>query len=133
MSLGLVKKLCCSTVWSLAGFKYAVTHEMSFRLEVILAIALTPLAFLLAIDLNQLLLLIFSLYAVLIVELINTAIEATVDRIGMERNELSKHAKDAGSAAVFLSILLAVLVWGSIIGSYTVTKIDLFHYFYVDS
>jgi diacylglycerol kinase (ATP) len=116
--MSLTKKLWCSTRWSLSGLKYAVTHEMSFRLEIMLAIALTPLAFLLAIDLNQLLLLIFSLYAVLIVELINTAIEATVDRFGPERNELSKHAKDAGSAAVFLSILLAAIVWGSIIWSY---------------
>lgn len=115
--MGLVKKLWLSTLWSLSGIKYAVIHEISFRLETILVVTLTPITFLLASDLNQLLLLIVSLYLVLIVELINTAIEATVDRIGHEQSELSKHAKDVGSAAVFISILLAGLVWGSIIWS----------------
>jgi len=116
MNIG--EKLYYSTLWSLAGLKYAITHELSFKLEAIVAVILTPLAFFLAVDLNQLLLLLLSLYIVLIVELINSAIEATVDRIGPERNALSKNAKDLGSAAVFLSILLAGLVWGSVLWAY---------------
>lgn len=113
----VVKKLWHSILWSLSGLKYAIRHELSFRLETILVVILTPLAFLFALDLNQLLLLLLSSYIVLIVELINTAIEATVDRVSTEHSDLSKHAKDVGSAAVFLSILLAILVWGSIIWS----------------
>ncbi len=58
--------------------------------------------------------LIFSVFLVLIVELINTAIEATVDRIGAEQHVLAKHAKDTASAAVFISVIFAAIVWGSI-------------------
>lgn len=117
----IYKKIWLSTKWSLAGLKYAFKHELAFRLEIILAVILSPIAFYLAADLNQLLLLLFSLYAILIVELINTAIEATVDRVGLEHHILSKHAKDAGSAAVFLSILLLGLVWGMVLWSNIVT------------
>lgn len=115
--MNLIKKLYNSTLWSLSGLKHAAKNECSFKLELIAVVALTPLAFFLALDLTQLLLLLLSLYNVLVIELINTAIEATVDRIGTERNDLSKTAKDAGSAAVFISIMIVVLVWGAVIWS----------------
>ena len=107
----MCKKLWNSTKWSLAGFRYAFNNELSFKLEFLLFMLLTPIAIFLAADVNQLFFLLSSCYTVLIVELINTAIEVIVDRIGLEHNELSKHAKDVGSAAVFLSIIFMLLVW----------------------
>lgn len=109
--MNLCKKLCNSTKWSFEGLIYTFKFETAFKIELIVVLALSPIAFFLAKDLNQLLFLLISLYAVLIVELINTAIEAVVDRIGLDHHALSKSAKDAGSAAVFLSILLAAFVW----------------------
>ncbi len=113
--MNIIKKLCNSTLWSLSGLKHAVKNELSFKLEIVATLILTPLAYLLAFDLTQLLLLLLSLYNVLIIELINTAIEATINRTGIEHNELSKIAKDTGSAAVFLSILIVAVVWGAIL------------------
>lgn len=85
--------------------------EAAFRQEVLLAAVMLPLAFFLAPDRPSLALMVGSLFLVLIVELVNSAIEAIVNRIGPEWNILSKNAKDAGSAAVFLSLVGAGLVW----------------------
>lgn len=99
----------------MSGLADAFKGESAFRQEVVLAIALVPLALWLANDWAQLMLMIGSLLIVLIVELLNSAIEATVDRISFEHHLLSKRAKDMGSAAVLLSLGLVSLVWGSVI------------------
>ena len=97
------------------GLYHSFCHEEAFRVELLLSLVLIPTAFWLAADYLQLIALLGCLFLVLIVELLNTGIEATVDRVGPEFHDLSKHAKDAGSAAVGLSLLLCILVWAIII------------------
>ena len=113
--LKICEKLYNSTQWSIAGLIYAYKNELAIKLELLMVIILTPLAFYLALDINQLLWLLTSVILVLLVEIINSAIEATIDRIGLEQHELSRHAKDLGSAAVYIALLLMCLVWGLII------------------
>ncbi len=96
--------------YSLAGLR-AGWDEAAFRLEACLAFLMLPLAFFVGRGWTQVALLAGSVLLVLIVELLNTAVEAAIDRIGPERHDLSKRAKDMGSAAVFLSLLLAGGVW----------------------
>jgi len=103
--------------YSMRGLKLAFKHETAFRQELVLCIIFIPLAFFIAHSVVQILMLIGSILLILIVELINSAIEAIVDRIGKEPNELSGRAKDMGSAAVLITLLNAVLVWGLIIYS----------------
>lgn len=97
------------------GLSHSFNNEEAFRVEILLSIVLIPSAFWLAVDYLQLIALLGSLFLVLIVELLNTAVEATVDRIGPEFHELSKHAKDAGSAAVGISLILCVVIWAIIV------------------
>lgn len=97
------------------GLSHSFNNEEAFRVEILLSLVLIPSAFWLAVDYLQLIALLGSLFLVLIVELLNTAIEATVDRIGSEFHELSKHAKDAGSAAVGISLTLCLLIWTIIV------------------
>lgn len=97
--------------YSLDGFKAAYKHEDAFRQEVLLSIILTPLAFYLGNSAIEIALMITSVLLVLIVELLNSAIEAVVDRVSIERHELAKRAKDIGSAAVFIALLIMVVVW----------------------
>jgi diacylglycerol kinase (ATP) len=113
--VNILKKLYNSTKWSLAGLGYVIHHELSFRIELFLVCLLLPAAFYVAQDLNQLLWLVFSLAFVLIAELINTAIEVAINRISYEQNDLSKHAKDIGSAVVFCTLVFVAFVWGLII------------------
>lgn len=101
--------------YSAAGLKAAFIHEQAFRQELYALIILVPLAVWLGENGVERALLIGSLLLVPIVELLNSAIEATVDRFGGEHHELSGRAKDIGSAAVFLSILLAILVWALVL------------------
>jgi diacylglycerol kinase (ATP) len=117
MLIKIAKKIWFSTKCSIDGLCYAFRHELAFKLEIIMVSILSPIAFYRARDLTQLLFLLFSLYAILIVELLNTAIETVVDRIGLEEHILSKHAKDIGSAAVFLSMVFFILVWGMVLWS----------------
>lgn len=105
---------------SVAGLGYAFHHEESFRLEMCLAIILTPIAFWLANTHIELILLLGSMLMVLMCECLNSAIEATVDRISKARHPLSKQAKDLGSAAVFMTQMLVLLCW-SIIGWHNLT------------
>ena len=88
--------------------------EEAFRQEVALAVVLLPLAIWLGQSNMDRLLLIASWMLVMIVEILNTAVEATVDRISDERHRLSGEAKDLGSAAVFMTLVLAALVWGTV-------------------
>ncbi len=101
--------------YSMKGLKATFATEAAFRQELALCIILLPLACWLNISPAERALLIASLLLVLIVELINSAIEAVVDRIGAEHHELSGKAKDAGSAAVLLALVLAAVVWGIIL------------------
>lgn len=101
--------------YSLAGLKAAYTGEDAFRQETWLAIVLVALALFLPVSGIGRALMIGSVLLVLIVELLNSAIEATVDRIGQERHALSKRAKDIGSAAVFVALVNAAAVWASIL------------------
>ena len=93
------------------GFKFLIKSEAAFQQELVLAILLAPLSFLISQSLSELILLLLTLALVLVVEILNTAVEAVVDRIGLEHNELSGLAKDLGSAAVLLSLLFAAGVW----------------------
>jgi diacylglycerol kinase (ATP) len=97
--------------YSASGLKAALRHEAAFRQELALFVVLAPLGWWLGRNGIERALLIGSLVLVLIVELLNSAIEAVVNRIGREPHELSARAKDLGSAAVLLALLLVVLVW----------------------
>ncbi|OMH38292.1 diacylglycerol kinase [Motiliproteus sp. MSK22-1] len=101
--------------YSWNGVKQCWRHEAAFRQELMLCLLLFPLSFYATSDLAETALLIASLFIVLLMELVNSAIEAIVDRIGSEHHELSGRAKDIGSAAVLFSLLLVVVVWGLII------------------
>jgi diacylglycerol kinase (ATP) len=96
---------------SMSGFRFVIQHEAAFRQELLLVIILTPLAFVVGTSILEVLCLLGSLILVLIVEIINTAIEVVIDRISDEIHPLSKHAKDLGSAAVFLALLFASVTW----------------------
>lgn len=97
--------------YSLAGLKAAYRHEDAFRQEVHLAILLIPLTFLLSATNIGRALMIGSVLLVLIVELLNSAVEATVDRISLEHHRLAKRAKDIGSAAVLISLINVAIIW----------------------
>jgi diacylglycerol kinase (ATP) len=103
-------RLWHATGYSMAGLR-AGWEEAAFRLEACLAFVMLPLAFFLGANWVEVALLAGSVLLVLMVELLNTAVEAAIDRIGLERHELSKRAKDMGSAAVFLSVVFAGGVW----------------------
>jgi len=101
--------------YSLAGFRAAYTCEDAFRQEVFLALLLIPASFFLPVTWTGRALMIASVLLVLIVELINSAIEAVVDRVSLDRHHLSKRAKDVGSAAVLLALVNVALVWGCVL------------------
>jgi len=97
--------------YSWAGASAAFRHEEAFRQEVLALVIAVPLALWVGRNGIEKALLIGSVLLVLIVELLNSAVEAVVDRTGMERNELAGRAKDMGSAAVTLSIVNALIIW----------------------
>ena len=101
-----------STRYSWKGLKAAFRNEAAFRQEVGIAAVMLPFAWWISNDPVSWLLLVGSLFFVLIVELLNSAIENVVDRIGTEHHELSGRAKDIGSAAVMLSLIIAGFTWG---------------------
>jgi len=109
-----LRRILDAAGYSAAGLAVAWRGEEAFRQEVILGLVLVPLALWLGQSSTERLLLISSWLLVMIVEMLNTAVEATVDRISDERHPLSGQAKDLGSAAVFLSLVLATLVWGTV-------------------
>jgi diacylglycerol kinase (ATP) len=102
--------------YSLEGFSAALRHEHAFRQELLLCVVMLPFAIFMPLLAIERVLLIGSLLLVLVVELLNSAIEAVVDRVSLENNDLSKRAKDLGSAAVFLSLVIVVVTWGLILG-----------------
>lgn len=110
-----VKRIYAAFFYSMQGFVAAWRNEHAFRQELMLAIPGVIVALLLPVSALKKLALIAVLVLVLIVELINSAIEAVVDRISFEHHPLSKNAKDIGSAAVFLALLLAGATWAVIV------------------
>ncbi|WP_458778488.1 diacylglycerol kinase [Desulforhopalus sp. 52FAK] len=109
-----LKRVFWAGYYSYRGIRAALKNEAAFRQELALMLILFPLAFWLGETVEQQLLLIGPCVLVVVVELINSAIEAVVDRIGSERHVLSGQAKDMGSAAVFFSLSLVVISWGLI-------------------
>lgn len=107
-----LSRLVAATGYSFKGLRAAWRCEEAFRIEACLAIAFLPLSFWLAESLSHQLILIMSCAIVVIAELINSAIEANVDRVSNEMHPLSGQAKDLGSAAVFISLLLFATIWG---------------------
>ncbi|MBP8134186.1 MAG: diacylglycerol kinase [Zoogloea oleivorans] len=101
--------------YSMAGLAAAYRNEDAFRQEVWLAVILIPLALFLPVSAIGKALMVASVLLVVIVELINSALEATVDRISLEQHHLAKRAKDIGSAAVFVALVNVVAVWGLVL------------------
>ena len=110
----LYRRLVGALRYSLDGLARAWQEE-SVRVQAVLLLVLFPLGWWLGANTVEKLLLVLSLLAVIIVELLNTAVEIAVDRISTERHPLSKQAKDVGSAAVFIAMMCTLLVWGAIL------------------
>jgi diacylglycerol kinase (ATP) len=106
-----VDRLLRATRYSIHGLGSAYRHESAFRQELWISVVLIPVALILGRNLLERALLLGTLLVVLIVELLNSGIEATVDRVSYEEHPLAKRAKDYGSAAVMLSLVLCVLLW----------------------
>jgi diacylglycerol kinase (ATP) len=109
-----LRRILRAMVYSAQGFAHAWRHEAAFRQEVALTLVLTPVAIWLGQTTLERVLLIGVCLVVLIVEFLNSAVEAAIDRFGEEHHELSGRAKDLGSAAVFVSLLLVLLVWSAV-------------------
>ena len=114
-----LSRLVAATRYSWQGFKAAWLHEEAFRMEATLALAFVPLAFFIGQTPAHQIALVITCGLVILAEVINTAIESIVDRIGPEHDPLSGQAKDLGSAAVFVTLSLFLLVW----------LVSLWHYF----
>ncbi|PKI18201.1 diacylglycerol kinase [Colwellia sp. 12G3] len=109
------KRIYLAFINSVQGFKWLVNNEAAFQQELMLILLLTIISFFLNTSLLIHLLLIVSLLFVLLIEVINTAIEVTIDRIGLEHHALSGLAKDLGSLAVFISLAIAAATWGVVL------------------
>ncbi|MBP0595211.1 diacylglycerol kinase [Paraburkholderia sp. LEh10] len=101
---------------SLAGFRVAIREESAFRQELTLAAILVPCGIVVPVEPVSRVLLLGSVFLVLIVELLNSSVEAAIDRISLERHELSRRAKDLGSAAVMVALFMCVMTWVLIVG-----------------
>ncbi len=110
-----LKRVLNALFYSIDGLKAAFRHEDAFRQESLLALVLIPTAVLLPASGTGKALMIGSVLLVLVVELLNSAVEAAVDRISLDHHRLAKRAKDIGSAAVMLSLLNVAVVWGLVL------------------
>lgn len=110
-----IKRIINACVYSLQGFRYAWNNEAAFRQEALFVLVLLPLALWLDVTSLERIALVAVLAMVIIVELLNSAVEAAIDRIGPEHHELSGRAKDLGSAAVFVTLTLTLYVWGVVL------------------
>lgn len=110
-----IKRVFKAFFYSLDGLASSMKYEAAFRQEALLAVILIPASFLLHVPIAQHLVLVASVILVLIVELINSSIEAVVDDISLRNRPLAKRAKDMGSAAVLLSLLNCLICWASVI------------------
>jgi len=106
-----VTRLFNATLFSFQGLRAAFRHEQAFRLEVYIFLALIPLALYLGDSAFEQAVMVASWLLVMVIELINSAIEAVVDRFGGEQHELSGRAKDIGSAAVMIAVILSIVIW----------------------
>ena len=110
----MVRHILNAFVYSFAGLKAAWKNELAFRGEAIVIAVMIPVGIWLGRTPVERALLIGSCLAILVTELLNSSVEAIVDRIGPERHELSKRAKDLGSAAEFISMISAAVIWALI-------------------
>ncbi|HEX3632323.1 MAG TPA: diacylglycerol kinase [Casimicrobiaceae bacterium] len=109
-----LQRLLNALFYSLSGLRLAFHHESAFRQEVALAAVLLPLGCLVNVSAAERVLLFGSVLFLLVVELLNSSVEAAVDRIGFDTHRLSKRAKDLGSAAVLIALIMLVTTWGLI-------------------
>lgn len=110
-----LRRIALACGYSLKGLQQSYQHEAAFRQEIWLSLILVPLGIYLGQSGIERAILVLSWLQVPVIELVNSAIEAVVDRVGQEQHPLAGRAKDAGSAAVFLSIALAVIAWSLIL------------------
>ena len=110
-----LKRIFSAFFYSIDGFKSAWKNEHAFRQELVLVVIGIVVALALPVSSFEKLMMIASLLLILVVELINSAIEAVVDRVSLERHTLSKNAKDFGSAAVLLTFLISVGTWSVVL------------------
>jgi len=110
---------------SLAGFRVAIREESAFRQELTLAAILVPCGLVVPVEPVSRVLLLGSVLLVLIVELLNSSVEAAIDRISLERHELSRRAKDLGSAAVMVALFMCVMTWALIVGPLVVRWVGM--------
>ncbi|WP_180009248.1 diacylglycerol kinase [Acinetobacter sp. YH12238] len=108
-----LQRILNATSYSLAGFKAAFQNEAAFRQNILINLLLIPLSFFMPVSRVEQVLMIVVCLLTIIVELINSAIEAVVDRVSMEQHPLSKNAKDMGSAAQFVALAIITLTWGA--------------------
>lgn len=108
------KRIIKAWTYSWHGLKVATKTEAAFRQELVMAAILLPIALVADVSRVESVLLVLSVFLVLIAELINTAIEAAIDRISVDKHKLSAIAKDSGSAAVLLSLVAMVIVWAMV-------------------
>ncbi|MBU1417631.1 MAG: diacylglycerol kinase [Proteobacteria bacterium] len=109
------RRIVKSAGYSLQGLLSTWKEEEAFRVEMLLALIFVPLGLYLGETRVEKVLLLGSIFVVLVVELLNSAVESVVDRVGSEQHDLSGRAKDQGSAAVLLSLLLVLVVWGLVL------------------
>ena len=110
-----IKRILKAFSYSMEGIGSALKHEAAFREEAILACILIPVSLFLNVSVVEHLILVLSIFLVLMMELINSAIEAVVDDISLQKRPLAKRAKDIGSAAVFISLLNCFICWACVI------------------
>jgi|SRR5665647_637642 diacylglycerol kinase (ATP) len=110
-----LRRLLNAFRYSFDGLKAAYKNEDAFRQEVLLAAVLIPLTFVLEHSAMGRAMMLGSVFLVIIVELLNSAVEATVDRISLDNHQLAKRAKDIGSAAVMLSLVNLIVVWALVL------------------
>ncbi|HTD02974.1 diacylglycerol kinase [Undibacterium sp.] len=110
-----IQRIFSAFFYSIDGFKNAWKNEHAFRQELVLVVIGAIVALALPVSAFEKLMMISVLVLILVVELINSAIEAVVDRVSLERHTLSKNAKDFGSAAVLLTFLIAVATWAVVL------------------
>ena len=111
------RNVLASVKYALDGFRAAVRHEPSFREDLLFVAILTPFAVILPVNAVSTAVMITALFLIVIAELLNSAIEWTIDDISLEKRPFAKRAKDMGSAAVFLAYINCVVVWGLILYS----------------
>ncbi len=109
-----LQRLLNAVFYSLSGLRLAFHHESAFRQEVALAALLLPLACLVNVSAVERAMLFGSVLFLLVVELLNSSVEAAIDRIGFDTHRLSKRAKDLGSAAVLVALVMLAITWGLI-------------------